>query len=296
VIAGPEPNAEDDSHVLQLYGRDADLAGYPSSYLSEGLVGGGTAVVVATEQRLREIEREITASWPGLDEARRQGRLIAITDTDPMHRLSAKSTLDSMAFRGVIGDPIAEAVEVGLPVRAFVETPFVLGRLPEAGADLEHLWDELRSSARFSLLCAYPLGRVSAAAAFDVVRRAHGGVVAGFGVDRRSPRAARHVLAATLRAWGLEPIVDDASLVVAELATNSVVHARSPFTMVVSHRHHGLRIEIFDDSPVPPELKSPAPTSPSGRGVFLIVAISRSWGWRRHGPGKVVWAELPTGP
>ncbi|MGY5130405.1 ATP-binding protein [Streptomyces nigrescens] len=41
-----------------------------------------------------------------------------------------------------------------------------------------------------------------------------------------------------------------------------------------------------------PELQKPAPDDVSGRGLFLVDALSENWGVRPRDPGKTVWAHL----
>ena len=98
---------------------------------------------------------------------------------------------------------------------------------------------------------------------------------------------------AALAQWELEGMSDDALLVVSELATNVVMHARTP--MRVTLHSDGLsfiRIEVHDDNPRQPILAPPPVDATSGRGLPLVTAIAQSWGVRAEPCGKTVWAEL----
>ncbi|MFD8786675.1 ATP-binding protein [Kitasatospora sp. NPDC059599] len=86
-------------------------------------------------------------------------------------------------------------------------------------------------------------------------------------------------------------------VVLSELVTNAVVHARVPkgrriavrFELVSGH----LRIEVHDASGERPVIRrSAGPDDDSGRGLCLVEALSVEWGWmpRPEGIGKIVWA------
>lgn len=109
-----------------------------------------------------------------------------------------------------------------------------------------------------------------------------------------SPREARRFVADTLSRWGDDSLVEAAALLVSELVTNAVVHARSDVDVVVD-RSGGravLRVEVHDGSaqrPMPGVFDLEAL---SGRGLALIEAMSTRWGVEAHSAGKRVWFEL----
>jgi len=49
---------------------------------------------------------------------------------------------------------------------------------------------------------------------------------------------------------------------------------------------------VIDPSPCPPVRRDPSEVTEHGRGLNIVEALSASWGWRRQGPGKVVYAIL----
>jgi anti-sigma regulatory factor (Ser/Thr protein kinase) len=87
-------------------------------------------------------------------------------------------------------------------------------------------------------------------------------------------------------------MVDDAQLLVSELATNAVLHARSAFSVVARAEESGIRVSVRDASPVTPKLRDLSATAPSGRGLHLVAALSADWGVEVTADGKTVWAEL----
>ena len=58
--------------------------------------------------------------------------------------------------------------------------------------------------------------------------------------------SARRFVASVLDAWGLE--IEDLPLLVSELATNAVLHARSDFEVTVIRFSRRIRVEVFDQN------------------------------------------------
>lgn len=116
---------------------------------------------------------------------------------------------------------------------------------------------------------------------------------ASFGRELESVPRARDFTRRTLTGWGVAG-VDEALLVVTELAGNAVLHARSSYDVRLSRSTQGvLRIEVSDDGAGTPEPQPFSTTAESGRGIVLVSAIATSWGIDTEGrTGKVTWAEL----
>ena len=114
--------------------------------------------------------------------------------------------------------------------------------------------------------------------------------------------AARRVVLDAISSWNLpERVADDAALVVSELATNAVLHARTVFDVSVSRLGSGLRVSVADTDPTlpSPSINRPeellAVRSMTGRGLALVAATCDRWGCDAVAGGKVVWAEVGTG-
>ncbi|WP_122818089.1 ATP-binding protein [Nocardioides pantholopis] len=110
--------------------------------------------------------------------------------------------------------------------------------------------------------------------------------------DLGSVRQARSLVRSTLDDWELGHLLDEACLVVSELATNALNHAESSFRVRVSLNPGTLRLEVADSGPGTPEPQPQSDTREGGRGLVLIAAMSASWGIEESARGKVVWAEL----
>lgn len=86
--------------------------------------------------------------------------------------------------------------------------------------------------------------------------------------------------------------VDAVRLIVGELASNVVVHARTPLQLRIAPGAEHVRIEMADGSAAMPVLRRPDPLAMYGRGLHLVHALSARWGATPTTTGKVVWAEL----
>jgi anti-sigma regulatory factor (Ser/Thr protein kinase) len=88
--------------------------------------------------------------------------------------------------------------------------------------------------------------------------------------------------------------VDTATLLVSEVVTNAVLHARSAVTLTVDVADDVVRITVRDGSPVQPRVHPLAPTSATGRGMFLVDRLAKRWGVDADpvAGGKVVWFEV----
>ncbi|ESU48844.1 ATP-binding protein [Streptomyces filamentosus] len=112
---------------------------------------------------------------------------------------------------------------------------------------------------------------------------------------RRGARLARLLATEQLRSWGLP--LEDASLVIGELATNAALHGYVPgrdFRITLGVYDDVLRIEVADTrGDRLPEKRDPDAESEGGRGLLLVEALSVRWG-TEHGPfpRKTVWAEV----
>ncbi|MFF4361975.1 ATP-binding protein [Streptomyces sp. NPDC001604] len=112
-----------------------------------------------------------------------------------------------------------------------------------------------------------------------------------------SPAQARRLTRARLNVWSVcEDICDTAALVISELVTNALVHTAS--SHIVCELHDGdelVRIAVRDEgcSPGAPHASRARPEEEHGRGLLLIDALCDAWGAHEHGPGLLVWAELP---
>lgn len=88
--------------------------------------------------------------------------------------------------------------------------------------------------------------------------------------------------------------VDTVLLLVSEVVTNAVLHARSGIRLVVEDLDEVARVEVHDASPVPPRMHHFRLVSGTGRGLRMLDQLARTWGVTAdpRGAGKVVWFEV----
>jgi DNA-binding NarL/FixJ family response regulator len=111
--------------------------------------------------------------------------------------------------------------------------------------------------------------------------------------DLASVRSARRFVRKILTEWNLLPLMDDAQLVVSELAANAITHAASDYRVRLTSSSRMLRIEVRDGGTGTPEPQPQSTTNEHGRGLLMVASIAASWGIERsEGRRKLVWAEL----
>lgn len=108
-----------------------------------------------------------------------------------------------------------------------------------------------------------------------------------------SARVARRTVLTTLEAAGRADLAEAAGLLVSELVTNAIVHARTPIDLDVVAGRDGLRVAVSDNSPHLPTPRHYGRSATTGRGLALVELLAD-----RHGTengavdGKTVWFEL----
>ena len=105
-----------------------------------------------------------------------------------------------------------------------------------------------------------------------------------------SPRLARAFVRRALAESGLTSEL--AVLLISEVATNAVLHARTDFVVRVHSSDERIRVEVADGNQRPPVIGHTPAEATSGRGLHLVQALSRAWGVEGHADGKTVWFEV----
>ena len=108
----------------------------------------------------------------------------------------------------------------------------------------------------------------------------------------RSVKQARRFVAARLN--GHDPqLVEQATLMVSELVTNSIRHASGPVAITLDVTADRLRCDVSDPGPGTPTVRSPAPGENSGRGLRIIAELADEWGLTSNAEsGNNVWFVL----
>jgi DNA-binding NarL/FixJ family response regulator len=114
------------------------------------------------------------------------------------------------------------------------------------------------------------------------------------GPDTSAPRVARRFVNDVLTGSGYGEVLDVVELLVTEVVTNAVVHARSEADVVVRLLPHAVRVEVHDGDDSFPVRRAAGHDQPGGRGLDLIEQMSRSWGIDMLDVGKRIWFEVAT--
>lgn len=100
---------------------------------------------------------------------------------------------------------------------------------------------------------------------------------------------------AVLSEWGVHgEAAEPTLLVLTELLTNAVEHARPPLQVTLRLGREFVRVEVCDATPEPPRFR-PQQAQGRGHGVQLVAALALRHGWAPHPPGKTVWADVSAG-
>jgi PAS domain S-box-containing protein len=147
--------SERSHHAVQFYENDAYLHEIVGRFLSEGIMAGQSAVVIATPEHRRAFAERLSVGGMNVEEL-------------PIDFLDARETLskfmvdglpDSGRFASSVGVVVQRLASRGA-VRAYGEMVDLLWRdgQTEAALRLEELWNDLAQQHRFALLCAYSIG------------------------------------------------------------------------------------------------------------------------------------------
>ncbi len=87
--------------------------------------------------------------------------------------------------------------------------------------------------------------------------------------------------------------LDTVALLVTELVTNAILHARTPLLLTLESRPDHVRICVEDRSNDQPAVRSYESDAVTGRGLALVEQLASTWGVDTTPSGKVVWCEVP---
>jgi hypothetical protein len=101
---------------------------------------------------------------------------------------------------------------------------------------------------------------------------------------------ARLLTKIALADWALGEALDNALIIVAELATNAT-KIGEVFHLSLTRQGGTVLIEVWDTSEALPDRRRRSVDRVDGRGLLLVEGCSKDWGWRLEDQGgKTVWA------
>lgn len=287
-------------HLVGFHESDEELVLRVGAYLAAAF-DDGDALLVATPEHVRASEEFLVRPNRSLASSCESGTAAAALDAaTSLRRIRAGGAIDGDAVSRSIGETVALGAH-GRHVAAFGEmVPLLVeaGEVSEA-LDLEESWNELLGRERLALCCAYDALVVDGPLR-EAVSELHGGVIVSplrrtesFAATSDAPRRARRFATSVLTEWGCERVLEAASVIVSELASNAVFHARSNFSVSIETRGDRLRITVHDENGARPVKRAGDASSARGRGLLMIEALATAWGVESQASGKDVWAELP---
>lgn len=291
-------------HTASLYADDVELITAIVEFAAPGLNAGGIFVAVATDDHAAAIESALGRAGVDTAAARADDRLIFHGAAETLAGFSAQGVHDPTGFERTVGRLIDTLAARAREIRVYGEMVALLWEDGHATAamELEAMWNQLQRQVCFELLCGYPATVVDdGLTAIDDLYDLHTEVCSdgapvtasrSFDASRDAPFRARCFVHDTLCGWHGEALLDDAVLLVSELATNALIHGRTGFTVRLHRDGSQLRISVRDGDVIHPRSSSRGELATSGRGLGLIAAISRNWGSVPIRGGKTVWAVL----
>lgn len=313
-----------DRHAVGFYDGDDELVAAVAAYAAEGLARGERVLALLTSEHRTAVDEALAAAGVDPVRARRDSSYVTLEAGHTLASLLVDGRPDRAAFADGVGRMVGAACQDGSDLRVFGE---MVSLLWDRGAvvaalELEGLWNDLGQQHDFSLLCSYSTTALDGTVLGEIDRicTAHTTVVpptsyasaardqdvdGDRGAEEWSevflpvPEAvagARRFVTSSLMAWGAPDLVWEATLLTSELATNAVVHGRSPFRLRVLRLPGSVRIAIEDAASTWPRQRVATSLDLDGRGMAIIEALADRRGYDALPGGKIAWAELSAGP
>jgi anti-sigma regulatory factor (Ser/Thr protein kinase) len=114
-----------------------------------------------------------------------------------------------------------------------------------------------------------------------------------FSAEPASASLARAFVSSRLLRAGVPQLEDDVLLVVSELVTNAITHARTPVTVTLERSGPCVVLTVCDLSPSVPVMRTADAMAGGGRGLMIVDVLSGDWGVKVSPSGsKTVWAAF----
>jgi len=153
-------------HFVQVYSDEAFLYETVGEYARTGLRRGEGVIVIATPSHRAAFIERLESDGVAAHAAVERGQLAMFDAAETLARFSAGGMPDWQTYHALIGGVIAK-MRLDYPsVRAYGEMVDLLWQRGErdAAIRLEEFWNDLAKLQTFSLLCAYRMDHLDAAA------------------------------------------------------------------------------------------------------------------------------------
>ena len=172
-------------HAVRFYKNSESLARVVAEFIGRGVAAGEPAVIIATTSHGAAIERALAAGGVDIGALRAADRFTVLDADAVLHEILVDGMPSVDRFRAVV-TPIIEhaaAIANGRAVRAYGEMVDVLwkGGRTLAATRLEILWNGLRRTHDFALLCGYAMANFYEDAAIDEICGHHTHVMSASG-------------------------------------------------------------------------------------------------------------------
>jgi hypothetical protein len=153
-------------HFVQIYRDERFLCEAVAEFTGTGLRGGGGVIIIATSPHRAAFLQQLENDGLPAREAVERGQLVLLDADETLARFTPGGMPDWQTFHALIGGVIARMRLEYPTVRAYGEMVDVLWQRGErdAAIRLEEFWNDLAKLQTFSLLCAYYMDNLDAAA------------------------------------------------------------------------------------------------------------------------------------
>ncbi len=305
-------------HLVQFCDTEDELINAVVPYLAAGLDADEAVLVIATEPHRLAFEQMLTAGDSDIESAITAGTYVSVDAIELLGQLldAEGGTISADKFGAGVGTLVRRQLATGRSLRAYGELVALMwDRGDDAAAvALEELWSRLQRDDQFTLFCGYPgTDAPTYPAALRQVCRSHASMLpaiaepdpplgtatagaqlalnAEFAPTTDAPGRARARLRATLRDLHFgDDLIERGTLAASELAANAVLHAQTPFRLLIEPRNESVWIAVADEEPLKGRFDV---VGRPPHGLGLIAALAVRWGVTPATGGKIVWAEIP---
>ena len=158
----PSRSPANHAHAVQFYGSESTLYSTAATFLSEGLILGQPALILATPEHRDGIVEQLYERLVDCECAVRDGDLVLLDAQGTLELFMVDDRPNVDLFHENVGRIVGQVLNgrKRTVLRAYGEMVDLLWRQgrTQAAIELEMLWNKLALSFDFALLCGYAMG------------------------------------------------------------------------------------------------------------------------------------------